>query len=229
MGRIHRGRAVGPHPGITTAAALTVAVAGTVVLAPGTHHLLDPAALLPAPALGSAGATVSGFLTLGSAVPLLVAAATFAARQQRLGIRVPGPVIGLAGGIAAALLLALVGMLTWTVGMLGDADAGDGRALTILAAAAGVGVTMASGLFAAGVAVPCLVLRLTPRWLASAGIVLAALAELSWFSLVLSPAAVLLPVARWGTLLWLVVAGFLLPRDRREVRPEAGRADAQRA
>jgi hypothetical protein len=72
-------------------------------------------------------------------------------------------------------------------------------------------------LLVAGIAVPALILRLLPRALAGSGLVIAAVAELSTLSLVVPALAVLLPIARFPALIWLVVAGALLPNDRRKV------------
>jgi hypothetical protein len=46
------------------------------------------------------------------------------------------------------------------------------------------------------------------------GLVLAVLAELSWLSLVLPPAAYLLPVVRFPAFAWLIAGGALLPTTR---------------
>src|SRR5699024_12174465 len=59
-------------------------------------------------------ASFASMLQLGSAIPLGIYTATVYARQQRLGIRVPGPVIGQFGGTAAAILLAVSAIITWT-------------------------------------------------------------------------------------------------------------------
>ena len=45
-------------------------------------------------------------------------------------------------------------------------------------------------------------------------------AELSTFSLLWVGASVLLPIARFPALIWLVVAGALLPTNRHQVRQE---------
>jgi hypothetical protein len=86
----------------------------------------------------------------------------------------------------------------------------------------GVGFVGGIGLLIAGAAVPSLILRLTPRWFAWVGLVIAAISELSFFALIWSPASVGLPIGRFAGLLWLIVAGFLLPRDRRDVPRRRG-------
>ena len=67
------------------------------------------------------------------------------------------------------------------------------------------------GLLVAGIAVPALILRLVPRWFAWAGLVIAALSELNFLAMMIEPLQLLLPVGRFGGLLWLAGAGFLLP------------------
>ena len=64
--------------------------------------------------------------------------------------------------------------------------------------------------------VPALLLGLLPRPLAWAGLVIAALGMLSVFSLLTPMLYVLLPVGRFGGLIWLVAAAALLPRTRRD-------------
>lgn len=62
-----------------------------------------------------------------------------------------------------------------------------------------------------GIAVPALIVGLLPRWLAVAGLVLAVAAELSTLVLLAPGFAVLLPLARFGAMAWLITAGALLP------------------
>lgn len=66
----------------------------------------------------------------------------------------------------------------------------------------------------AGIAVPTLILRLVPAWFAWIGLVLAVLAELSFLSMVAEPLQFLIPIGRFGGLIWLAIAGFLLPKTR---------------
>ena len=70
------------------------------------------------------------------------------------------------------------------------------------------------GLLVAGVSVAAGLGRLLPTWLMSAGIVVAALAELSFFSLILYPAAFLIPVARLLGFAWMICVGVVLPKSR---------------
>jgi hypothetical protein len=70
------------------------------------------------------------------------------------------------------------------------------------------------GLLVAGVAVPSLVGRLVPRPLAITGLAVALVAELSTLALPLESAAVLLPIARFSALAWLIAVARLLPVER---------------
>ncbi|MEV7135753.1 hypothetical protein AB0N24_23070, partial [Arthrobacter sp. NPDC093128] len=89
------------------------------------------------------------------------------------------------------------------------------HALSFLAfIAGGVGYVVGMGLLVAGIAVPALILRFIPRWLAWTGLVIAALSELSFLSMAVEPLQFLLPIGRFGGLLWLVAVGFLLPQNR---------------
>ncbi|MFD4152317.1 hypothetical protein ACFWR4_06140 [Streptomyces hydrogenans] len=166
---------------------------------------------------------ITATLQFGASVPLAIYAATASARLHRLGVRAPGATIALAGGLLASGFLALSALLSWTLSrpeVLGQT--GVVRAFQTLAfATGGPGHVVALGLLVAGVAVPGLLAGLLPRGLALGGLVLAALAELSTLTLLFDGAAVLLPIARFGGLLWLIAAGFLLPRHRSDPRVRA--------
>lgn len=163
---------------------------------------------------------VVALLQFGSAVPLGILAATAFARLQRLGVRVPGPSIGFAGGLTASILLMVSAFATFLLSRP-ELTSDPRLALTFSFAAfvtGGVGYVTGLGLLLAGMAVPALILGLLPRWLAWAGLVVAALAELSFLSLAIEPLQFLLPIGRFGGIAWLIAAGFLFPLDRREVR-----------
>jgi hypothetical protein len=162
---------------------------------------------------------VSAFFQFGSAVPLGVYAATASARLHNLGVRAPGATIALMGGVVAATMQALSGLVSWTLSQ--PAVTGDAlvRALSYLGfALGGPGNVVFVGLLLAGMAVPGLLVGLLPRRLAIAGLVLAAIAELSTLTLLVEGAAYLLPVARFLGFAWLIAAGFLLPQTRRRVQ-----------
>jgi hypothetical protein len=159
---------------------------------------------------------VSGFGQFASAVPLGIFAATASARLHNLGVRAPGATIALMGGVVAAAMQALSGLISWVLSQ--PAVSGDPtlvRALHDLGfAAGGPGTVVFLGLLVAGIAVPGLLLGLLPRGLAIGGLTIAAVAELSALTLLISDAAALLPIARFAGFGWLIAAGFLLPLTR---------------
>jgi hypothetical protein len=211
----------GPHLGILAVVvtvlfiagvAVSAAIAGRVTPSPyapaGTvlHYLTEQHTAL----------RVSGFFQFGAAVPLAIYGATASARLHNLGVRAPGATIALAGGLLAAGLQALSGLVSFTLAQpVLSGEPGVLRALNFLGfGAGGPGSVVFLGLLLAGISVPSLVVGLLPRALAVAGLVLAALAELSTLSLLVTGADYLLPVARFGGLAWLIAAGFLLPLTR---------------
>ncbi|WP_406640388.1 DUF4386 domain-containing protein [Amycolatopsis sp. WGS_07] len=154
------------------------------------------------------------FAVFGASIPLVVWAATAYRRQRRLGVAAPGAVIGLTGGVLSAAALAMSGLITWTAAQASDSPA-VARALTSLAfASGGPGFVVPLALLIAGIAVPALFLKLLPRWMPIVGLVVAAAAVLASLSLLTPALYPLIPVGRFGGLLWLIAASVLLPRDR---------------
>ena len=215
----------GPNAGVLGIVSLALTIASVVV-----PPLFASGEFFPSPS-GSAGivdgyllrhreaVAVTGFLVFAASVPLGIYAATTYARLLKLGVRVPGPGIAYFGGIAASVLLATSGLLTWAIG---QPVAGQSAALLhtldyVVYALGGVGFVGGVGLLIAGIAVPALILRLTSGWLAWVGLVLAGLSELSFLALVLPQLTFLLPIGRFLGLAWLLAVGFLLPRNRHDV------------
>src|SRR3954447_1864151 len=159
---------------------------------------------------------LSAVLLFGSLVPFVVYAATASARLRQLGVTAPGATIALAGGIVAGAALAVSGLLEWVLSRpaVGGSESVV-RALHDLAFLfGGPAHVVFLGLLLAGMAVPGLLLGLLPRATAWTGLVIAGLAELSVLTLVWPQLGVLVPLARFPGLLWLVVAGVQLPRRR---------------
>lgn len=152
-----------------------------------------------------------------SSVPLAIYAATASARLRQLGVTAPGATIALAGGILASAGLAISGLSAWTLSRPEvTADASLVRAVFYLTfLTGGPWHVIALGLLLAGIAVPGLILGLLPRPVAWAGLVIAVIAELTTLALIWPGVSVLLPVARFTGLIWLIVAGALLPLRRR--------------
>jgi hypothetical protein len=160
---------------------------------------------------------VAATLQVAAAVPLAILAASLSSRLRSLGFaRVPGVLIASTGGTLASGMLATSALVQWVLSRPGTAtNSSVVRPLADLAfATGGPGAVVFLGLLVAGVAVPAAVGRLLPRPVWIAGIALAAIAEVSTIALLSKPAAVLLPIARFGGLAWLIAAAALLPVSR---------------
>ncbi|MEV6931532.1 DUF4386 domain-containing protein [Dactylosporangium sp. NPDC051485] len=159
---------------------------------------------------------IGGALQFGAAIPLAIYAATVSARLHQLGIRAPGATIALVGGVLSSGFLALSGLLAWTLSrqeVLGEPALVHGLQYLNFAAG-GPGHVVPLGLLIAGVAVPGLLARLLPAWLAWTGLAIAAVAEVATLTLLVDNAAYLLPIARFTGLAWLIIVGFRLPLQR---------------
>ncbi len=155
-----------------------------------------------------------------SSVPLAIYAATASTRLRQLGVTAPGATIALTGGTLAAGALGLTGLLAWTLSRPEvSVDTALVRAVYLLVfLIGGPGHIVALGLLVAGMAVPGLILGLAPKPVAWAGLAIAALAELTTLVLVWPELGVILPIARVSALIWLIVAGALLPLRRKDIQ-----------
>ncbi len=151
---------------------------------------------------------VQSLLTIGAAVPLAVLTAVFSDRIRQLGLRVPGRIIALSGGVAAAALLAVAGALP--LALLGSHAQHDVALLQfgqrLSTALGGTAFVAFAGLLIAGIAVTGLLGRILPRPLAWIGIALAALGELALLTSLSDALVPLLPIARFGGMIWLIAA-----------------------
>jgi hypothetical protein len=160
------------------------------------------------------------FLQFGSAIPLGLFTATIVSRLQFLGVRVAGVHIALLGGFMTSFNLALSALVLWVMSYPGIAqDVSVLRALYyVVFAVGGVGYSVPLGLLMAGVSVPAGFMKLLPKWLVALGLLLGVCGEASWISLIFPKALFLIPLTRFPGFIWLIVAGFLLPKTaaRRE-------------
>lgn len=172
----------------------------------------------------------AAFLQIGSAIPLAIWSATVYRRLRLLGVHAPGTAIALAGGVLAAGATTLLGAVGWAAAETADSSspavAAFAGALSFSIGSAGLVPALA--LLVAGVAVPGLLARLLPRPLAVLGLVVAAIGMLSTFTMLTTALTPTLPVGRFGALVFLIAAGFTLPRRRpRAARPETTATTAQ--
>jgi hypothetical protein len=64
----------------------------------------------------------------------------------------------------------------------------------------------------AGVSITAGFLKLLAKWLVAFGLLLALTGKLSWLSIVIPQAGFLIPFTRWLGFVWLIFAGFKLPK-----------------
>jgi hypothetical protein len=154
------------------------------------------------------------FLQFGAAIPLGIFTATMVSRLRFLGVRAAGPQIALFGGLMTTFNVAISALVLWVMAYPGIADeSGVLRALYyIVFAVGGVGFSVPMGLLIAGICIPALVMKLLPKWLIIFGLALGVIGELSFFSLVIPSAVFLIPLTRFPSFVWLIFAGFKLPR-----------------
>jgi hypothetical protein len=164
----------------------------------------------------SRAALACAFLQFGAAIPLGIFTATMVSRLQFLGVRVAGAHIALFGGLMTAFNMAASALVLWVMAYPGIAqDSAVLRALYYLTfALGGVGFSVPMGLLIAGLSIPAAFFKLLPKWLVVLGLVLAVIGELSALSLVISNALFLIPLTRFPGFIWLIAAGFALPKTR---------------
>jgi len=157
------------------------------------------------------------FLQFGSAIPLGIFTATIVSRLRYLGVRAAGAHIALFGGLMAAINIATSALVLWVMAYPGIAQetAVVRPFYYIVFAIGGVGFSVPMGLLIAGLTIPAMVMKLLPRWLIVSGIALGAIGELSALSLVIPKAIFLIPLTRFPSFIWLIFAGFKLPKTRK--------------
>jgi hypothetical protein len=221
----------GPPLGLLAAVSLALLLAGLVVgiaLAGGVMPLpYGSAAEIQDYVAGHHAAAVAIAVgTFGSSIPLAIYAATASARLRQLGITAPGATIALAGGLLASAGLGLSSLTAWTLSRPEvTADSTLVRALYYLTyLTGGPWHVVTLGLLIAGIAVPALIVGLLPRALAWTGLIIAGLAELTTLVLIWPGLSPLLPVCRFTGLVWLIVAGVMLPLRRQNKQEVAARS-----
>lgn len=213
----HVGPPLVPLAGIATALFVASLVVGAAGGGPFPSPYDSSADVLAFFAAHETTVRVAATLQFAAAVPLAILAASLSSRLRFLGFaRVPGVLIASTGGILASGLLMLSGLVQWVLSRpeVAGSDAVVRPLADLAFATGGPGHVVFLGLLIAGIAVPALIGRLLPRWLAIAGLALAVVAELSTIALLSEPAALLLPIARFGGLAWLIATAALLPARR---------------
>jgi len=165
---------------------------------------------------GHSGAVLMcAFLQFGAAIPLGLFTATMVSRLQFLGVRAAGAHIALFGGMMAAFDIAISALVLWVMVYPGVAqETGVLRALYyVVFSIGGVGFSVPMGLLIAGLSVPSMIMRLMPKWLVLFGLALGIIGELSALSLVIPSLLFPIPLTRFPSFIWLILAGFKLPKS----------------
>jgi hypothetical protein len=154
------------------------------------------------------------FFQFGSAIPLGLLTATIVSRLQFLGVRAAGSYIALFGGFVTSINLIISALILWVMAYPGIAqEASINRALYYLVfAIGGVGYSVPLGLLIAGVSVTSGFKKLLPKWMVWFGISLAVFGETSSLSLIFPELLFLIPLTRFPGFIWLIIAGFMLPK-----------------
>ena len=163
------------------------------------------------------------FLQFGSAVVIGIFTASIVNQLRFLGVRAAGVNIALFGGFACAFTVMANCFVLWTMVRPGLAQH---QALTVALyylayAFGGPGFSVTQGLLMAGVSIPTAFLRLLPRWITTLGIILGACGTLSSLNLLFPQALFLIPLTRFPGFLWIIAAGFALPRTITTARANA--------
>jgi hypothetical protein len=180
---------------------------------PMPSPLGDPAAGAPYFAAHAFAIQLSALLSLGAAIPLGIFAATATSRIQFLGGRAAGIQIAMFGGVAASVLLAISAAVLWVTPQTPDPALVHALHL-IMFAVGGPACVAAQGLLIAGVAITAALHGFVHRGWMVAGIAIALVAELSILVLVVPALALLLPLARFSGLIWMIGIAAVLPRAR---------------
>lgn len=223
-GRPHQRRHLGGAPLLPPAIAYVVLAVIGIIVPPavaGVAAYSSDADLLTFYTRHQGAAHLLAFFVLASAVPFIVFTAIASHRVLQAGLDVPGRLIAVVGGTAAAGMLALSGLATLALTQSGVADDNATiRALNALSfAAGGPGFVVFSGLLLAGISIPTLVGKLVPGWIGWFGLVIAAICELASLSAATDVLDPLLPIGRFGTMIWMLATAIVLTvRSNKEAR-----------
>lgn len=163
-------------------------------------------------------------LQFGAAIPLGIWTATVVSQLRFLGVRAAGTYIALFGGFATSFTMIVSSSVLWT--MSSPRIAQDSTLLLALYrfsfALGGPGFSVPFGILIAGVSVTAGFSKIMPKWLVTAGLVIAVIGELSWLNIRFPKALLLIPLTRFPGFLWLIAAGFILPNtlERAKVSQE---------
>jgi uncharacterized membrane protein len=169
----------------------------------------------------STAVVICAALWFGAAIPLGIFTAAIVSQLRFLGARVAGTVIALFGGFATAITLITSSSVLWT--MARPEVAQDPILLHAFYwldfALGSSGFSVPFGLLLAGVSIPAGLMKLLPKWIVALGLAIAVCGELSWISLFTPKGLFLVPLTRFPGFVWLIAAGFALPKTIERASP----------
>ena len=210
----------GPHLGIVAGAFVLLFLIGLYPVTAFNGKPVFPAPYEPLSVImtyfqaRSSAVLLCAALHFGAAVPLGIFTATAVSRLRFLGVRAAGVDIAQFGGFLTAFMMMVSSSVLWAMTYSGVAQ--DGAVIEALYrldfAFGGPGFSVPFGLLLAGLSVTAGFSRLLPKWLAVTGVVIAVVGELSWLDILFPKALPLIPLTRFPGFVWLIAAGFWLPR-----------------
>jgi hypothetical protein len=160
---------------------------------------------------------INAMLQFASAIPLGIFTASITSKLEFHGAKVAGVKIALYGGFASSVFLAVSGLTSWVLAQPGVTNNMDVlHSLQLFSfIIGGVAHVVVLGLLVAGVSIPSMFMKLIPKWLAWAGVIIAVLCELSTISMVYPVAFMFIPLGRFMAFIWMIGAGFSMPSKLR--------------
>lgn len=161
-----------------------------------------------------AGTMLCVFFQFGSMIPLGIFAATIASQLQFLNVRAAGAWIAQYAGMAVSVTGIAGSSVLWAM-TFPDVSQNPPLLHALYGIGFGLGgptFSVLFGLMVAGISITAGFYRLLPRWVVVMGIVIAVVGELSWVAILTLKALPLIPLTRFPGFMWMIAAGFLLPR-----------------
>ena len=163
------------------------------------------------------------FFQFGAMVVLGIFTASVVNQMRFLGVRAAGVNIALFGGLGTVFDGFAAAFAGWAMIQGGVAQIPGLTPVfyNLSFAAGGPGFSVPMGLLMLGISIPATFMKLLPKWVTVLGMVLGVCGELSWLTFLFPHAVFLIPLTRFPGMVWMIAAGFLLPRTVKR-QPVAG-------
>ncbi len=157
------------------------------------------------------------FFQFGAGIALGIFAVGVAIRLRELHASAIWVSIALVSGLMTALDIAAASHVLWAMTWPGIAH---NTPLTLALyylqyAFGGLGYSLPMGLFVAGVSIVASSMNLLPKWIIWSGFLIAVIGVVSCLNILLpvtNPIPLLIPLTRFPAFVWLIAAGFALPK-----------------